>query len=357
MHNELGGDGNADREERNLAKMDLEMPDKMPDKLNVAVVGTGYWGKNLLRNFNDLRALYAFFDADDARRAEHAPNYPSAKSYGAYTDVLADQYVDAVAIATPAATHGMLVRQALDAGKNVFVEKPLCLDVEEAESLRDLASSLDLTLMVGHLLLYHPAFRAVKEFVDAGKLGRLRYIYSNRLSLGKIRKEENALWSFAPHDISMILSLAGRMPEKIAATGGQYLHDGVADTTLSHLSFSDNLQAHIFVSWLHPYKDHRMVVIGEKGMVAFNDATQGEEKVLSYPHTLGWDGDVPFVSKAEAKPIPYGTEEPLKFECMAFIDAVRNGIAPPSDADEGVRVLKVLEACQKAISEGTSVQI
>ena len=324
----------------------------MLDKLNVAVVGTGYWGQNLLRNFSELGVLHAFCDSDDGRRAAHAPNYPSAKCYQDYADVIADQNVNAVAIATPAATHGRLVRQALDAGKNVFVEKPLCLDVEEAKSLRDLALSLNLTLMVGHLLLYHPAFRAVKEFVDAGKLGRLRYIYSNRLSLGKIRKEENALWSFAPHDISMILSLTGKMPEKITATGGQYLHDGVADTTLSHLSFTDNLQAHIFVSWLHPYKEHRMVVVGDRGMVAFNDAAQGEQKVLSYPHKLEWNGDIPYVSKADAVPIPYGTEEPLKLECEAFLGAVKNGTAPPSSADEGVRVLKVLDACQKAITEG-----
>ncbi len=329
----------------------------MPYKLNVAVVGTGYWGKNLLRNFNELGVLYAFCDAEESRRAEHAPNYPSAKSYEAYGDILADQNIDAVAIATPAATHGTLVRQALDAGKNVFVEKPLCLDVAEAESLRDLAVSLGLTLMVGHLLLYHPAFRAVRKFVEAGKLGRLRYIYSNRLSLGKIRKEENALWSFAPHDISMILSLARRMPEKITATGGQYLHDGVADTTLSHLSFSDNLQAHIFVSRLHPYKEHRMVVIGDRGMVAFNDAATGAEKVLSYPHMLEWNGDIPNVSKADAVPIPYGTEEPLNLECAAFLDAVVNGTSPPSNADEGVRVLKVLDACQKAITGGKLVEL
>jgi UDP-2-acetamido-3-amino-2,3-dideoxy-glucuronate N-acetyltransferase len=334
-------------------RLDLEMP----DKLNVAVIGTGYWGKNLLRNFDALNSLYAFCDADDASRSGHEPNYPAARSFKSYADVLADEAVDAVAIATPAATHGALVRQALDAGKNVFVEKPLCLDIEEAEALRDLALARQNTLMVGHLLLYHPAFRAVKEYVASGRLGGLRYIYSNRLSLGKIRKEENALWSFAPHDISMILSLSGKMPEKITATGGHFLHDGVADTTLSHLSFSENLQAHIFVSWLHPFKDHRMVVIGEKGMVAFNDAAQGEDKVLSYPHTLEWNGDIPNVSRAEAEPIPYGAEEPLRLECKAFLDAVKNGTTPPSSADEGVRVLKVLDACQRAITSGTSVQL
>jgi UDP-2-acetamido-3-amino-2,3-dideoxy-glucuronate N-acetyltransferase len=325
--------------------------------LNIAVVGTGYWGKNLLRNFDDLGVLYAFCDTEEARRIEHGEKYPSAKPYDCYDSLLADDNIGAVAIATPAATHGKLVRQALDAGKNVFVEKPLCLDVAEAEELRDLASSLKLTLMVGHLLLYHPAFLAVKTFVDSGKLGPIRYIYSNRLSLGKIRKEENALWSFAPHDISMILSLTGKMPERITATGGYYLHEGVADTTLSHLSFADNMQAHIFVSWLHPYKDHRMVIIGENGMIAFNDAEHGEDKVLSYPHALGWDGEIPVVSKADAEVIPYGNEEPLRLECMAFMDSVANGATPPSDADEGVRVLKVLAACQKSISDGVSVEL
>jgi UDP-2-acetamido-3-amino-2,3-dideoxy-glucuronate N-acetyltransferase len=329
----------------------------MPNTLNVAVVGTGYWGKNLLRNFNELGVLAAFCDADEERRSEHGKNYPNATAYASVEEVLENESVNAVAISTPAATHGKLVRQALLAGKNVFVEKPLCLDVEEAENLRDLATSLDLTLMVGHLLLYHPAFQAVKEHVHSGKLGKLRYIYSNRLSLGKIRKEENALWSFAPHDISMILSLAGKMPETIVATGGHYLHDGVADTTLSHLNFSENLQAHIFVSWLHPFKDHRMVVIGEKGMIAFNDSAQGDEKVLSYPHSLGWEGDIPYVSRAEAEPVPYGDAEPLRQECQTFLKAVTDGVTPPSNAEEGVRVLKVLDACQKAITEGNSVKL
>ncbi len=329
----------------------------MLNKLNVAVVGTGYWGKNLLRNFNDLGVLYAFCEAEDAKRTAHQENYRSALSYKSFSDVLANKEIDAVVIATPAATHGGLVRQALEAKKSVFVEKPLCLDVDEAESLRDLALSLGVTLMVGHLLLYHPAFRAVKAYVDSGKLGRLRYIYSNRLSLGKIRKEENALWSFAPHDISMILSLAGRMPEKITATGAQYLYTGVADTTLSHLSFSNNLQAHIFVSWLHPFKDHRMVVIGEDGMVAFDDAALGGEKVLSYPHTLEWNGDIPNISKADAVPVHYAADEPLRVECQAFIDAVTENVEPPSNADEGVRVLKVLDACQKAITEGRVVEL
>jgi len=310
-------------------------------------------GKILLRNYNDLGSLYARCDTDDGKRGEHLASYPAIKSFNSYLDVLADRDVHAVAIATPAATHGELTRLALDAGKNVFVEKPLCLDVDEAAQLRDLASSLNLTLMVGHLLLYHPAFRAMKAFVDAGNLGRLRYIYSNRLSLGKkFGKIENALCSFAPHDISMILSLAGRMPDTITATGGQYLHANVSDMTLPHLSFSGDLQAHIFVSWLHPYKDHRMVVIGEKGMVEFNDAAQGAEKILSYPHTLEWNENVPNVYKADAVPIPYRPEEPLKLECEAFLDATINGTTPPSNADEGVRVLKVLDACQSAITNG-----
>jgi len=327
----------------------------MSNKTKLAVIGTGYWGKNLLRNFNQLGALAAYCDGDEAMRAPFATLYPDSAPYADAKLIFENTGIDAVAIATPAATHGALTRMALEAGKHVFVEKPLCLDVAEAEELRDLAVKLDRTLMVGHLLLYHPAFRAVQDLVNSDRLGNLRYIYSNRLSLGKIRKEENALWSFAPHDISMILALVGQMPETVVASGGDFLHDGVADTTLSHFTFANNIRAHVFVSWLHPYKDHRMVVVGDAAMVAFNDAQPGEGKVQLYAHSLGWDGDIPFVTRAEAQPVPYGADEPLAVECQAFLNAINLGTAVPSNADEGVRVLKVLQACQSSISTGNPV--
>ncbi|NMM45597.1 Gfo/Idh/MocA family oxidoreductase [Rhodospirillaceae bacterium KN72] len=315
-----------------------------------AVVGTGYWGKNLLRNLNGLGALYAFCDADSKALATFAAEYPDATPYQDYEAMIADPKIDAVVIATPAATHGVLAEKALNAGKHVFVEKPLCLDVDEARRLDALAGERELILMVGHLLLYHPAFVALKAAVGSGLLGDLRYIHSTRASLGKIRMEENALWSFAPHDISMILSLAGRLPKRVTCNGEAWLNKEVADLTLSHLDFGSGLQAHIFVSWLHPYKDHRLVVIGERGMIVFNDTVPGEEKLMHYPHSVGWDGNLPVLDKAEAVPLPYGTEEPLKSECAHFLDCVGTGVTPRSDAKEGTAVLSVLDWCQQALT-------
>jgi len=333
------------------------MPNNMQQDVGVAVIGTGYWGRNLVRNHHDLGHLRAVCDADETNLAAITGQYPDVASYRRLDEALADGNVDAVAIATPAASHGEIVNLALDAGKHVFVEKPLCLDVNQAEALADRAEKLGLVLMVGHLLLYHPAFVALKAALDGGALGHLRYIYSNRLSLGKIRREENALWSFAPHDISMILSLIRALPSRVVANGGSYLYSGVADTTLSHLSFSGELQAHIFVSWLHPYKDQRLVVVGDKAMAVFDDVHKGDEKLLLYPHDVGWDGELPVVTKAKAQPIPYGNAEPLRVECQAFIDAVVEGVRPPSNSREGIRVLRVLKACQQSLSSGLPVML
>lgn len=327
----------------------------MSDRVNVGVIGVGHWGKNLLRSFGDLGALAAFCDADRGRLQEFVPKYDGARAYQRAEDLLADEGVDAVAIATPAGTHGKLVEQALSAGKQVYCEKPLCLDLAQAERLKAEADRLGLTLMVGHILLYHPAFRELLRRVREGDLGRLRYVYSTRLSLGRLRRDESALWSFAPHDISMILELAGSMPESVVASGGHYLTPGVADTTLSHFTFSDNLQAHIFVSWLHPFKDQRLVVVGEDAMVVFDDVVPAPKKLVMYRHGLTWDGSLPVVSKAEAEPLPFEDSEPLRNECRAFLDAVTRKAPFPSDAAEGIRVMRVLHACHEAITTGERV--
>ncbi len=323
----------------------------------VGIIGLGYWGANLLRNLNALGALSAMHDAAPAARARAAAAYPSARMASSIEEILADPGIDGVMIATPAATHGSLARQALAAGKHVFVEKPLCLDVDEATRLATEAERKRRVLMVGHLLHYHPAFAALRDAVRANALGPLRYIYSHRLSLGKIRREENALWSFAPHDISMILALVGAMPERVSAEGAQFLSHGVADTTLSHLSFAGGMQAHVFVSWLHPYKDQRLVVVGEHAMAVFNDVAAGPEKLLLYEHKAGWSGDIPVVTKAEARPIPYGSEEPLRRECEVFLAATAGGPPPPSDAAEGIRVLTVLDACQRALERRLPMEL
>ena len=240
----------------------------------MAVIGAGHWGRNLVRNFSALGALSAVCDKDSAVRG--GLELPGGVRWETDPTVLfSDPRIDAVAVATPATTHGALTRQALDAGKHVFVEKPLCLDLAEAEALGALADRLGRALMVGHLLLYHPAFDALSAELARGGLGALRYVYSTRASLGRIRREENALWSFAPHDVSMILALTGAMPDRVFSAGGSWLHPPVADTSLTHLTFPGNVQAHVFVSWLHPYKDQRLVVVGSDGMAVFNDVEQG----------------------------------------------------------------------------------
>ncbi len=324
----------------------------MTAAVRLAVIGTGRWGRNLVRNFGALGALVAIAESDDARRAEVAGLYPDIRAYADTGRALANDEIDAVAIASPATTHGMLVDAALDAGKHVFVEKPLCLDITEGQALSRKAEATGRVLMVGHLLLYHPAFQALKATIAEGAIGDIRYVYSNRLSLGQIRQAENALWSFAPHDISMILSLVGEMPTRVMASGGIYLSPEVADTTLSHLTFNAGVQAHIFVSWLHPYKDHRMVVVGSCGMMVFDDMREDPAKLLHYPHGVVWRDGLPNIDKAEARPVPYGKEEPLARECAHFLDCVANGTRPISDAAEGLRVLGVLDACQRSLTTG-----
>lgn len=325
--------------------------------IRLAVIGAGYWGRNLVRNYHELGALQLVCETDAGARAAIAAAHPDVPVVDSVAATLADPRIDAVAIATPAATHGALVAQALAAGKHVFVEKPLCLDLAEARALAAETGRRERVLMVGHMLLYHPAFIALKRAVESGWLGDLRYLYSMRLSLGKIRREENALWSFAPHDVSMILALTGRMPTRVAAHGEAYLTDGVADTSLSHLTFTDRLQAHIFVSWLNPYKDQRLVVVGSAGMVVFNDVAQGADKLLFYRHEVGWNGDIPTVAKTEAEAIPYEPAEPLRRECEHFLDCVMHGRRPVSDAQEGIRVLTVLDACQRSLIGGYPVEV
>ena len=323
----------------------------------ISVIGAGYWGKNLIRNYAQLGSLHGFYDTDSQQKEKIQAAYAHAISFDTVSDLLDDDQCDGVIIATPAETHGALARQALEAGKNVFVEKPLCLNLQEAETLRDLAARNNLILMVGHMLRYHPAFIALKEHVKAGKIGHLRYIYSNRLSLGKIRREENALWSFAPHDISMILALSGATPSQVVSNGEAYLTPGVADTTLTHMTFADGLQAHIFVSWLHPYKEQRLVVVGSEGMVVFNDVENGPEKLMHYEHQVGWTDDLPTVEKADAQAIFYDAVEPLAQECRHFLECIESGQSPVTDAQEGINVLSVLDASQRSLVTGQPVNL
>jgi UDP-2-acetamido-3-amino-2,3-dideoxy-glucuronate N-acetyltransferase len=233
----------------------------------------------------------------------------------------------------------------------VYVEKPLVLNESEGREVIDIADRNGRVLMVGHLLQYHPAFIKLKELAASGELGRINYIYSHRLNLGKIRREENILWSFAPHDISMILSLAGAEPEVIQTTGGYYLHQRIADVTTTHLDFPSGLKAHIFVSWLHPFKEQKLVVVGDRKMVVFDDTLDWPDKLQIFPHRIEWHNNMPVPVKANPERVDFPRDEPLKRECLQFLECVANGRRPYTDGNEGLRVLRVLNASQKSMDQ------
>jgi len=317
---------------------------------HVAVAGCGYWGKNLVRNLAALNVLGAVCDPDTGVAERHAAQF-GVKALD-WQGVLLRPELTAVVIAAPAAMHARMAMDALVAGKHVFVEKPLSIDVAEAEALCREAKRRGLVLMVGHLLQYHPAFLRLKTLVSDGTLGRINYIYSNRLNLGKFRNEENILWSFAPHDISMILSLAGSEPTSVSAVGANFLNDRIADVTTTHMAFADGSRAHVFVSWLHPFKEQKLVVVGDRGMAVFDDSQPWESKLVLFRHSIRWKNGMPEPEKAEGEAVDVAADEPLRLECEHFLDCVATGTTPRTDGEEGLRVLKVLQQAQDSLALG-----
>jgi UDP-2-acetamido-3-amino-2,3-dideoxy-glucuronate N-acetyltransferase len=318
--------------------------------VRVAVVGCGYWGKNHVRNYAEIGALEALVDHhEDTVRELIAKHGGRALSF---EQVLADPKIDAVVFALPPSQNRAMGVRALEAGKHVFVEKPIALSPVDAEALCAAADRFDRRLMVGHILQYHPAFIKLKELVGQGRLGQLRYITSNRLNFGRIAREEDAFWALAPHDISMILSLVGTDPQKVGAVGGYHLQRSIADVTTTHLSFPGGEQAHIFVSWLHPFKEHRLAIVGSEAMAVFDDGEGWDRKLLLYPHKVEWRDNAPISTKAEPIIIEVEQKEPLKEECLHFLSCVRTGSRPRTDGREGVRVLKVLERASEVLREG-----
>lgn len=317
----------------------------------IAVIGSGYWGKNLVRNYHELGMLKVICDTNKVVLESFKKQYPEVDTCLGLNDVLARDDISGLVIATPAETHYILAREALLAGKHVYIEKPLVLDEQEGEELIALADERKRILMVGHLLQYHPAFVRLKELASKGELGRINYIYSHRLNLGRIRREENILWSFAPHDISMILSLAGEEPESVLTTGGNYLHKRIADVTITHLDFPSGLRAHIFVSWLHPFKVQQLVVVGERKMAVFDDMLPWPDKLLLYGHEIKWQDNLPVPIKVKPERLEIPEAEPLRLECRQFLDAMVNGTTPATGGREGLKVLRVLNASQRSLDE------
>lgn len=317
----------------------------------IAVVGCGYWGKNLVRTFSQLGELIAVCDTNFEQAEKFSKEYRVSNL--SFDEILHHPDIKAVVISLPAEVHYKFGKKALEHGKHVFVEKPLALTVAQGEELQHLAQQKKLVLMVGHLLQYHPAFLKLKEMVHRGDLGKIYYLYSNRLNFGKIRRHEDILWSFAPHDISMILSLVDQEPNSVETIGGYFLHNKIADVTTTHFSFPRGEQAHIFVSWLHPFKEQKLVIVGDQAMAIFNDNEPWDKKLCIYPHKVEWKNGMPEPEKADPVFIPLQEEEPLKKECAHFIECVKDNRIPITDGNEGLKVLRVLEKATNSLKKET----
>ena len=327
--------------------------------IRVGQIGVGYWGKNLLRNFSELgdcEVTWICDIAEDVRDRVRA-SHPSARVTADAAELFADNDLDAVIIATPATTHATIARAALAAGKHVFVEKPMALTVEDAQSLVDEAARVDRILMVGHLLEYHPAFTCVKELIDRGDLGDVYYLYSTRVNLGRVREDENAMWSLAPHDISIALMMVRDEPVSVAASGHAYLQPGIEDVAFVSLRFARGTIAHMHVSWLDPHKVRQLTVVGSKKMAVVDDQ-ESSEKVRIYDKGVNWTGQ--YQTYGEALTLRTGDifipqiemTEPLRVECQTYLDAIADGRPPRSDGRDGLRVVKVLAAADESMKNG-----
>lgn len=316
----------------------------------VACVGGGYWGPNLIRNTHALGALELLCDRDPSTLAKLAESYPGVRTTTDYQEVLADPSVDAVLLATPAVTHHPLGMQALEARKHTFIEKPLAMTAGDSEALARTADRLDRILMVGHILEYHPAYEALLDLIRGGDLGEVKHVRSSRLSLGKLRSEENVMWSFAPHDVSLVLGALGNQePDRVEAFGTTILQPGIPDTVHLDLGFADGVTAHIHVSWLEPNKLHQLVVIGSKAMAVFEDS-RTENKLVVYDRGFDAFNGTFQMRKGGETVVDVAPGEPMKRELQHFLDCIRTGDRPKSDGWSGTRVLRVLEAAERKLS-------
>jgi predicted dehydrogenase len=321
--------------------------------IRVGVVGLGYWGPNIARNFAGLAGCQLAWccDADDEARARWSPAFPGARFTGDLEALLADPELDAVALATPVATHGPLAERVVAAGKHCFVEKPLAYTVEDAERAVAAAAAADRILMVGHLLVFHPGVEKLKDIAGSGELGDIHYIYSHRLNLGQLRTDENALWSLGAHDVSVVLHLAGEDPHMVEARGEAYTRPGIEDVVFAFMRFPSGVAAHMHLSWLDPHKTRSFTVVGSRRMATFDDM-ELERKVTVYDkgfdevaHNYG-----EYITRSGDIHSPrIANREPLRIECEHFLECIRTGSRPRSDGEAGLRVVRVLAALQESL--------
>ena len=314
-------------------------------------MGAGAWGRNIVRTLGELGHLAAVCDPSaaclEAARKLVGDQGRGIRWTSRAEEVLNDPEIAGVMVATPAETHYALGEKVLAAGKDLFVEKPLTVDVTEGEKLVKAADSAKRLLMVGHLLEYHPAILMLHKMIQGGELGEIRYVMSHRLNLGKIRTRENALWSFAPHDISVILRIASKMPFEVISTGGAYVSPNIPDITLMQMLFDNGVRAHIYVSWLHPFKEQKLVVLGSKKMASFCDITK---QLILYDQRVEWKEGQPVPVKGDGQKVEFCKAEPLAEECRHFVECIRTRATPRTDGRKGLEVLSLLHAAQKSLS-------
>jgi len=332
--------------------------------LTIAIIGAGYWGKNLVRTLGGISSAHLKYIADNDRNIlkNYSDNVNIIKTNDYHT-ILDDREVDAVVISSPAITHYNIAREALLSGKHVFVEKPMTLDVKHSEELVRTADEKNLKLMVGHLMLYHPCIVTIKDYIDNGEIGELYYLYCQRLNFGRVRSNENVLLSFAPHDISVALYLIGENPVSVSACGQCYLQKDIEDIVFLNMYFSGNRIAHVHVSWLDPHKVRRTTVVGSEKMVVFDDM-EPEKKVKIYNKSVGKSGmygsygEFHSIGNGDIYAPDINMTEPLRLECEHFIDCIENNRDPKSDGRNGLAVTKVLEAAQKSLKKsGTPIDL
>jgi len=318
----------------------------------ICVVGAGRWGKNHIRTLNDLGALGGIVESDGETRTSFQERYPEARVFSDVKEALEEDF-DGFTVATPAETHYGIARQILERKKPLLVEKPMALTVKECLELKQAAEESDIPLMVGHVLLFHPAIIRIRELIQSGKIGKLEYLYSNRLNLGTVRTEENILWSFAPHDISIFQYFIEDMPLEVVSRGGAFLQPHIHDTTMTILTYPENIVGHIFVSWLHPFKEHRLVAIGSKGMLSFEDSSEKKE-ILFYEKGIDWVRGEPVKRDGPTEAIPYEKGMPLTREMEYFLSRLEGEPVEISGGQNAVEVLEILEKATECLLETRS---
>lgn len=315
---------------------------------NVCVVGAGYWGKNHIRILHELGFLGGIVESNKETLNRFAEQYPDVKGFLSLNEALQDKSFLGFTVATPAKTHYPVAKQAMEAGKHVLVEKPLALEKKHAEGLIHLSEKNNVNLMVGHVLLFHPAIKKIKELINKGKIGKLQYIYSNRLNLGQVRTEENVFWSLAPHDISVFQYFTNSFPTSIHASGSAFLQEGIHDSTLTQLKYPSGVEGHIFVSWLHPFKEHRLVVIGTEAMITFEDSSEGKPLKL-YAKKIDMEKGIPEKIDGPVTLIDYEQKMALTEELQYFVSHLDGKKPNIANGQHALEVTKILIIANKQL--------